>query len=82
MKMNWYIVSNDVRTRRWIWRQREHGKIIESSSNIIFPIDAFIGINDDRAIKARDELAELLTKFFKCDIKTGIINSKNNYIEF
>ncbi len=77
-----YAVSNDVRTRRWIWRQSEHGKIIESSSNIIFPIDAFIGINDDRAIKARDELAELLTKFFKCDIKTGIINSKNNYIEF
>ena len=41
-----------------------------------------IGINDDKAIKARDELAELLAKFFNCDIKTGIIDSKNNYIEF
>lgn len=49
-----YVTSNDVRTRRWIWRQSEHGKIIETSSNIIFPIDAFIGINDDKAIKARD----------------------------
>ena len=66
-----YITSNDVRTRRWIWRQSEHGKIIETSSNIIFPIDAFIGVNDDKAIKARDELSELLSKFFSCEIKTG-----------
>ena len=77
-----YVTSNDVRTRRWIWRQSEHGKIIENSSNIIFPIDAFIGVNDDKAIKARDELSELLSKFFKCEIKTGLIDAKNNYIEF
>ncbi|MEI0748692.1 B3/4 domain-containing protein [Brachyspira pulli] len=77
-----YVTSNDVRTRRWIWRQSEHGKIIETSSNIIFPIDAFIGINDDKAIKARDELSELLSQFFNCEIKTGLIDSKNNYIEF
>lgn len=77
-----YVTSSDVRTRRWIWRQSEHGKIIETSSNIIFPIDAFIGINDDKAIKARDELSELLSKFFNCEIKTGLIDAKNNYIEF
>ena len=77
-----YVTSNDVRTRRWIWRQSEHGKIIETSSNIIFPIDAFIGVNDDKAIKARDELSELLSKFFNCEIKTGLIDAKNNYIEF
>ncbi|WP_300369887.1 B3/4 domain-containing protein [Brachyspira sp.] len=77
-----YAVSNEVRTRRWIWRQSEYGKITENSSNIIFPIDAFIGINDDKAIKARDELAELLVKFFNCNIKTGMIDSKNNHIEF
>lgn len=77
-----YVSSNDVRTRRWIWRQSEHGKIIETSSNIIFPIDAFIGVNDDKAIKARDELSELLSKFFNCEIKTALIDSKNNYIEF
>ncbi|WP_297276644.1 phenylalanine--tRNA ligase beta subunit-related protein [uncultured Brachyspira sp.] len=77
-----YASSNDIRTRRWIWRQSEHGKIIESSKNIIFPIDAFIGINDDTAIKAREELSNLLSKFFNCDITTGIIDSKNNYIEF
>ncbi len=77
-----YVTSSDVRTRRWIWRQSEHGKIIETSSNIIFPIDAFIGVNDDKAIKARDELSELLSKFFNCEIKTGLIDAKNNYIEF
>ena len=77
-----YAVSNDVRTRRWIWRQSEHGKITESSSNIIFPIDAFAGINDDIAVKARDELSVLLSKFFNCSIKTAFIDSENNYKEF
>ena len=77
-----YVTSNDVRTRRWIWRQSEHGKIIETSSNIIFPIDAFIGINDDRAISARDELSSLLSKFFNCTVELGMINAENNYIEF
>ncbi|MCZ9996336.1 hypothetical protein OFR22_13210 [Brachyspira hyodysenteriae] len=56
--------------------------LVENLSNIIFPIDAFIGINDDKAIKARDVFAEQLAKFFNCDIKTGIIDPKNNYIEF
>ena len=77
-----YVTSNDVRTRRWIWRQSEHGKIIETSSNIIFPIDAFIGINDDRAVSARDELSSLLCKFFNCTVEVGMINAENNYIEF
>ena len=77
-----YASSNDIRTRRWIWRQSEHGKIIESSKNIIFPIDAFVGINDDKAINAREELSNLLSKFFNCEIITGMIDAKNNYIEF
>ncbi|MEI0518831.1 B3/4 domain-containing protein [Brachyspira murdochii] len=77
-----YVSSNDVRTRRWIWRQSEHGKIVETSSNVIFPIDAFLGVNDDRAISARDELSSLLSKFFNCTIEVGMINAENNYIEF
>ena len=77
-----YASSNDIRTRRWIWRQSEHGKIIESSKNIIFPIDAFVGINDDKAVNAREELSNLLSKFFNCEIITGMIDAKNNYIEF
>ena len=77
-----YVTSNDVRTRRWIWRQSEHGKIIESSKNIIFPIDAFTGINDDKAVIAREELSSLLSKYFNCEIITGMIDKKNNYIEF
>ena len=77
-----YVVKNDVRTRRWIWRQSEYGKIIESSTNIIFPIDAFTDANYNRAIIARDDLSNLLKKFFNCEIITGILDSKNNFIEF
>ncbi|MCJ7790075.1 MAG: hypothetical protein MUP69_07835, partial [Candidatus Atribacteria bacterium] len=34
-----YADSKRIRTRRWIWRQSNIGKIDENSKNIFFPID-------------------------------------------
>ena len=52
-----YAVGDQVRTRRWTWRQSEHGKITAASSDIFFPIDGFTDFNRERVIAARDELA-------------------------
>lgn len=77
-----YSVGNEVRTRRWIWRQSEKGKITSKSKNIFFPIDGFKDKNYDNVIKARDELAELLKKNFNCEIKVGLIDVNNTEFEF
>lgn len=75
-----YFAGDRVRTRRWIWRQIEHGKVVSESKNIFFPIDGFTDKNYDEVISARDELAKLLEEKLNCEVKVGFID-KNN-IEF
>lgn len=55
-----YADDGEVRTRRWVWRQGENAKIIESSRNIFFPIDGFSDVNKASVLAARDELAEVI----------------------
>ena len=72
-----YAVGQQVRTRRWTWRQSEHGKITAISSDIFFPIDGFNDFNKDNVIKAQAELDGLLKNIFQCETKIGFIDSNN-----
>ena len=76
-----YAVGDKVRTRRWIWRQSEEGKIVESTKNIFFPIDGFKNSNYDNLMAAREELASLLKEIFDCEIKIGFIDKDNREFE-
>lgn len=71
-----YAVGNQIRTRRWTWRQSEHGKITTESSNIFFPIDGFTDFNRERVIAARDELQSLIKQIFDCETIVGFVDSK------
>ena len=72
-----YASGHNVKTRRWIWRQSEAGKITAESSHIFFPIDGFINDNYDSVIAARDELAQVLKNLFNCSVSVGFIDSNN-----
>lgn len=76
-----YSAGDNVRTRRWIWRQSEQGKITNESKNIFFPIDGFTNKNYDSVMWARDELASLLKEVFSCDVKVGFIDKNNTEFE-
>ena len=76
-----YTSGNDIRTRRWIWRQSEYGKIVETTTNIIFPIDGFVGVNDKKVIEARDELESILKELFNCTTIKGFLSKENNKSE-
>ncbi|MCR3921826.1 MAG: phenylalanine--tRNA ligase beta subunit-related protein [Firmicutes bacterium] len=69
-----YSVGENVKTRRWIWRQSEYGKVTADSQNIFFPIDGFSNINQAAVLRARDELADLLQRNFACTICTGFLD--------
>ncbi|MBE6140736.1 MAG: hypothetical protein E7172_04295 [Firmicutes bacterium] len=71
-----YATKNEIRTRRWIWRQSEKGKITEKTSNLLFIIDGFAE-NKEEIIKAREELKKHLETIFKCQTKTGLIDKDN-----
>ncbi len=72
-----YAVGNQIRTRRWTWRQSEHGKIDENSSFVFFPIDGFIGINDIKVREAAQRLQELLEGIFHCRTVQGFVDKEH-----
>lgn len=76
-----YVSGHTVKTRRWIWRQSEDGKITEETSHVFFPIDGFSGVSKDDVLKARDELSELLKREFRCEIVTGFVDASNNSMD-
>ena len=76
-----YVSAGQVRTRRWIWRQSEIGKIDESSSNVVFPIDGFLGKNDDSIRTAMAELSQILTDVLGCRVKSDFLTAEHNFVE-
>jgi len=75
-----YADSKRIRTRKWIWRQSNIGKIDENSKNIFFPIDGF-QTNKERVMKAAEELEILLKRYFNCQIKKSFIDINHQEME-
>ncbi len=71
-----YATGKKVRTRRWIWRQSDEGKIGRQTKDLLFILDGF---SDNRqAIEtARDQLADILSQKMGCKVKKGFIDKNN-----
>lgn len=76
-----YSVGEEVKTRRWIWRQSERGKVTPESRNIFFPIDGFKDRNLAAVLGARDELASVLQAVFGCQVQVGMVDSDKREFE-
>ncbi len=76
-----YADSKRIRTRRWIWRQSDRGRITEESKNIFFPIDGFASKNKDNVLDAMELLSSTLENHFNCTTKKFFIDKDNNEVE-
>ena len=76
-----YAVGNQVRTRRWTWRQSEVGKITPETRDLLFPIDGFTSLNLERVLAARAELAEGLERYFGAKTAVGLVDRDNCVFE-
>lgn len=72
-----YRDSLEVRTRKWVWRQGNKAKITQESQTIFFPIDGFSDFNLQNVLEARNELAELLQRYFVVEVKCFLIDQDN-----
>lgn len=77
-----YVVGNEVRTRRWTWRQSREGMIDEKTNYVFFPIDGFKGFNDDKVMEAVKELEKVLKDEFKCETVSGFVDKDNQEFEW
>lgn len=48
-----YASGNEVKTRRWTWRQGEKSKVTEESKNFFIPIDEFTS-NKDKILELQE----------------------------
>lgn len=76
-----YAVGQQVRTRRWTWRQSEHGKITSESTDIFFPIDGFTDVNREQVLAARNELQALVKQIFGCEAVVGFVDAEHPEME-
>lgn len=72
-----YAVGNEVRTRRWTWRQSEYGKITADTHDVFFPIDGFTDVNKEVVQKAEDDLVKALHDILGVDSQAGFVDKDN-----
>ena len=75
-----YAAGNMIKTRKWIWRQSETGKVTEESRNIFFPIDGFSDYNRDAVLAACDGLATDLEKLLCGTVTRHYLDRDNRSI--
>ncbi len=59
-----YADADEVRTRKWVWRQGEKAKVTAETSHVFFPIDGFYGATEAQVRVAQADLTEQLAKAF------------------
>ena len=76
-----YVSGNEVRTRRWTWRQSEVGKMTDETTAVFYPIDGFTGFNDGEVKEVMEEFKTLLTEYFGdsdgFSVETAVVDKEN-----
>ncbi len=70
-----YATGNEIRTRRWVWRQAEEAMTTAESRTIVFPIDGFMDGTADRVETATQELALLVKETLGGDVSYGYVSA-------
>lgn len=75
-----YAEGNLIHTRRWTWRQSENGKVEPTTTEVVFPVDGFVGKNDACVREACDDLASRLREVFGCEVTTSLASSERRTV--
>lgn len=75
-----YASGNEVKTRRWTWRQGEKSKVTEESKNFFIPIDGFTS-NKDKIIELQNELVKYLKEDLNLEVYSGVVDKDNRIFE-
>ena len=76
-----YADDAEVRTRRWIWRQGDRAKVTPASVNIFFPIDGWLGLNEEDVREAARTLARHVQEQTGARTATLFVHAGNPEVE-
>ena len=75
-----FTSGNIVQTRKWVWRQSEHGKMTLNSSNIVFQL---VGFGQDQSFDdAMKSIESLVVERFNGNYQSFVLDVNNQSIEF
>lgn len=75
-----YVSGNDVKTRRWTWRQGDNSKVDENIKNAFIPLDGF-NENKESILKLQKEFSDILTSMgVSCTL--GFVDKDHIEFEF
>ena len=82
-----YVSGNEIRTRRWTWRQSEQGKMQDKTSAVFYPIDGFADHNLEDVKKVMKDFTEQIANYFarsgsRCTVATGLVTKDEPRFEF
>lgn len=79
-----YASGNEVRTRRWTWRQGNNGMITEGTCNLLYPIDGFKDVNMEKVEAAMADFEAYVKEFFGegVTVEMGIVDAEHPRFEF
>ena len=82
-----YVSGNEIRTRRWTWRQSEQGKMQYKTSAVFYPIDGFADHNLEDVKKVMKDFTEQIANYFarsgsRCTVATGLVTKDEPRFEF
>ncbi len=73
-----YVCGNDVRTRRWVWRQSQSALVQPESRNIFIPVDGFRDLTEISVSAATEFIAETCREAFGSTVTTGLVTKEHN----
>jgi len=76
-----YADDQAVRTRRWVWRLGEKGKVSPASRDVFFPIDGFLGETDAAVRAASRDLAATLRTTLGAQVFTAFVDRSNPVVD-
>ncbi|MCX7622439.1 MAG: phenylalanine--tRNA ligase beta subunit-related protein [Thermomicrobium sp.] len=77
-----YAHGDEVRTRRWVWRQSRLGLVTPATRRLFVPIDAFVGVTEPAAREAADWLAEQFRTVLAARVTCRTVDRQHPTVEF
>jgi DNA/RNA-binding domain of Phe-tRNA-synthetase-like protein len=72
-----YVAGNDVRTRRWVWRQSRDALVGATASDVFFPVDGFASDTLDGVEAASSFLEQICSEQFGAAVSRGMVSAGN-----
>lgn len=69
-----YASGNEIRTRRWVWRQSRSALVSAGASRVFIPIDGFVDATESRVDAASAFIQATLEDVFHAEVQSGRVD--------